>query len=235
MTTRRSLPRRLAPAAALVLVSALAFALAAAPAAAQCTSGLFYGDLKAGFITHFTNSPVTAMPGYPKPSADSACPGWQELVVTIPIPANCTKAIILAEYEGKPTDWTLDLGNSPTNDGFAGDAGGNGGHNAEVWIKDQSMAIANASSDPTKIDNPILLQDVSLTDSSFKFVVSNQFVSWGQPYGFLQTPASQNLFAIPNNDVSPPNRNIYLGLNTVITGDASRSGCGVRTVLIRFE
>jgi hypothetical protein len=69
-----------------------------------------------------------------------------------------------------------------------------------------------------------------------KFVVRNQFFSWGQPFGSLQTPASKNLFAIPDTTVvAADQRAIYLGLNEVITGRADRKGCGARRALVTFK
>lgn len=227
------------------IATALLAALASTvPASAACPTALYYADLKTGFISS-SGSPVTALHALqPTTSTDPVCAGWKETVLRIPIPATCTKAIALVEFEGKTRGWLVDLGDSPSNDGFGGDAGSTP-HNAELQILDGSdfpspfpatLSVINGSGNAAAIDNPLLSQNVSLTDSAMKFVVQNQFVSWGQPYGFLQTPASKNLFDIPDPSVaSADQRAVYLGLNTVVTARSDRAGCGVRSVLVKFE
>jgi hypothetical protein len=211
----------------LALAAALALVFAATGAAhATCNAQLFYGDFKIGFITHFPGSPVTAGPIVPTTDPNPLCSGWSKTTLTLQIPTGCTKAVVLVGYDGLPVDWTLDIGNSPSNDGFGGDAGNNGGHNAELWILGANLEVANASTDPTKVDNPLIIQTLGLQDSGLQFNVMNQAISWGNPYTLLQTPASQNLFFPPT---------IYIGVNQVVAGDPGRDGCGLRTVLISFE
>ncbi len=128
--------------------------------------------------------------------------------------------------------WTVNLGDSATNDGFAGDAGSHAPDNAELWILAEDLSVANGSSIAAAIDNPLVKDHLALTDGALKFVVRNEFVSWGQPYNSVQTPASKNLFAIPGTG---DGRTIYLGLNQVITRRADRRGCGARRVLVTFK
>lgn len=224
---------------ALPLALALAVAVATAGAAsAQCNTQLFYGDFKLPFVTHFAGSPVHASPDPPVATTDTnaACAGWFKTTLRLDIPATCSKAIVQVAFEGDPIDWSLNIGNSPSNDGFGGDGGNNGGHNAELWILGDTLAVANASANPALIDNPLLTEGVALKDGSLKFVVMNQAISWGQPYSLLQAPASKNLFAIPNPDVpTADSRAIYVGINSVVSGDPSRAGCGVKSVLVSFE
>jgi hypothetical protein len=209
-------------------------ALSTGAAEAQCTTGLFYADLKANFATQFIPGVVDLISPLAASTAQG-CTGWQEGVLRIRIPSNCTAAIVLAEYEGLPQGFTLNLGDSPTNDAFAGDAGTTP-HNAELWILNERAAVANAGDDPPQIDT-IFTQDLSLTDSALKLVVKNQYVSWGQPFGFLQAPTTGILFAIPDTTpgvVAADQRAIYLGMNRVIAHNA-RNGCGLRRVLIKFQ
>lgn len=220
-------------------------AASTAAAQAQCPTGTFVIDLKGAACSFGTlgTLPATAVTVQkctnlaPNP-AIAACPAsasWKEALIRIDIPAGCTQANVVVDYQGLPAGWTVNLGDSSTNDGHAGSADANP-NNAELWVLDERLAIANGSNNAAQIDNPILQQDVSLTNSSLKFVVKNQFVSWGQPYGFLQTPATKRLFAIP--DTTPrlgDGRKIYLGLNQVITGRADRKGCGARRATISFQ
>lgn len=148
--------------------------------------------------------------------------------------AGCAQANVVVEYEGLPQLWTVNLGDSPTNDGYAGDAGTTP-NNAEMWIVDERMSVVNGSNNPAAIDNPLLRLDLSLTDSAMKFVVKNQFLSWGQPYGLIQMPATKHLYAVPDTLVPAQASLIYLGLNEVITGRPDRQGCGARRVLITLQ
>jgi len=163
----------------------------------------------------------------------------RQTVVTINL-AGCRQANIVVEYEGQPSGWTAHTADSPTSDGFGGD-GGTTINNAEVQIVDETMAVYSAD---TLAGAPQLLrQDLSLTDSAIKFVVRNQFLSWGQAYGFLQSPDNiiQNpapphglLFAIPDT-ASMDGSRIYLGLNRVVLGPGTRIGSGARRAIITLQ
>lgn len=225
-----------------------ALLVAVAPAAmhAQCPAGFVMLDLKAGtavaspaaFASNF--SYVNA--GNPTPvPASASCPaaaGWKMAAVQITIPATCTQANVTVEYEGLPQGYTVNLGDSPTNDAHAGD-GGTTEHAAEIWIagEDLSLALANQLAPfGLGIDNPLVRQHLALNNAALKLVVRNQFVSWSQPYSVVQTPATNNLFAIPDNSVVAADaRAIYLGLNRVISGRLDRTGCGARRALLSFQ
>lgn len=213
----------------------LAIGLWASGAQAQCTAASFYADLRTGTVVNddtalFHVSPLAG-------SQHTGCTGWLEAVVKVDIPKDCTAATVAAEYEGTPVAWTLNIGDSPTNNGYAGDAGTTD-HNAELWVVNENLALANAGNSPSAIDNPLVFKNLSLTDGALKFLVRDQFVSWGQPYEFVQSPSNKLLFAIPDDSVKPAEeRSIYVGLNRVISGAPGngRTGCGLRSALIRFQ
>jgi hypothetical protein len=232
------------------LIFAVAFILllAGAPAVqAACPAGFAFLDLKTGtaystlgsYVSYHTFSGV--VPGAPAPVPAAGCSGWKMAALRIAIPGApnaCTQANIVVEYEGTPKLWSTDLGDSPTNDGYAGDAGTTN-HAAELWVLDENLSLAPANllaPFGLTIDNPLVVQHLSLTDSSLKFVVKDQSVSWGQPFSLVQEPATKNLFAIPDTSVpAADQRAIYLGLNRVITGRSDRTGCGARRVMITFQ
>ena len=220
-----------------------ALVLAAAPAAvqAQCPTGLVGLDLKTG--VGFSVAPLPAgTVGFTPTGALSAVPasascpaGWKKAALKIVIPAGCTQANVVVEFEGQPKNWSVNLGDSPTNDGFAGDAGTTD-NDAELWILNEDLSLANGGNNPALINNPLVLQHLALTNGSLKFAVKNQSVSWGNPYSLVQSPASKFLFAIPDITVAAADqRAIYLGLNRVIVDRADRIGCGARRVLISFQ
>jgi len=212
---------------------AAAFALLGSVAAsAVCPVGAYVVDLKTGTVAPPLPLSVVSF-------SASSCPATLKaaLVSFNLVGTTCTKVVAIVEYEGKPTGWTVNFGDSPTNDGFGGD-GGTTDHDAELWILEQTLAVASDSFNPG-VDNPILRQDLALTDGALKLVVKDQAVSWGQPSGSLQTPLSKRLFALPDNDgataAAEKGSKVYLGLNRVITGAPARLGCGARRALIYFQ
>ena len=233
MTLRRSL----APIA--LGVFALA-AFAAVPAAAQCPPFICYVDLVQGAYI----CPNTAV--YPTASINIApivigadnpncSPGSFAAVLQVSIPTGCTGVSVLVEYGGLPDGWTVNIGDSETNNGFAGDSGSlPNGQNAEVQILDEDLSVYSAASAPP-VDR-LALAHLALTDGSVRFVVKDQYLSWGQPFSDLETPSLQKLFFIPTAPTAPANRNIYVGLNRVIApvgaASSSRNGCGVRHALL---
>lgn len=224
----------------IILSTALALGLGVlvtGEAQAACPVGQFYLDLKS--CTTAALAGVGFQPGQtcqalaPSP-AIGACPAaanWKRATLKIALPTDCTQANVVVEYEGLPAGWTINIGDSPTNDGFAGDAGTTA-NNAELWIFNELLSVANASNNPALIDNPLVRADLALTDGALKFVVKNQSVSWGHPYSLLQMPATKHLFAIPDG---VDGRTLYVGLNQVVSGRADRRGCGARRVLVTYK
>lgn len=219
----------------LVFITALA-AFSAVPAQAQCPPFLCYLDLASGtsicpnttIYSNIQSHPIVV--GMDNPSCDAMF--WKAMLVQVNLPQGCTGVTVWVEYAGQPEGWTLNIGDSETNNGFAGDSGSFPvGQNAEVQILDENMSIYSAAAMPP-VDR-LVFERLALTDGAVKFVVKDQFVSWGQPYGVLETPSLGKLFFLgPNND----NRTVFVGLNRVvapINGQAtSRNGCGARHALL---
>ena len=97
----------------------------------------------------------------------------------------CSQANIVVEYQGLPTAWSVDIGDSSTNNGYAGGTPGTTGSCAEVQVLNSTVSAykhcfppASAGALPL-LPNPNLL---SLQDGSLKFVVRDHFLSVGQPY-----------------------------------------------------
>jgi hypothetical protein len=227
--------RTKAPLTAITLALALG-SIAAVPASALCPPYLCYVDLASGqFIcpqqqnpvvySNFQVSPIVIGPN--NPGCDAAF--WKSFMVQVDLPQGCSGITVWVEYVGQPEGWTLDIGDSPTNNGFGGDSTSLPlGQNAEAQILDENMSVFSAADNPTDVDR-LTLQQLSLLDGAIKFVVKDQFVSWGQPYGELATPDLQQLFFLgPNN----ANRTLYVGFNRVVAQDQSRNGCGARHAII---
>jgi hypothetical protein len=165
------------------------------------------------------------------------CPAgpWYEAHVTIDLKAGKKRvAHITVEYEGTPYSWTVNIGDSPTNDGDGGNAGGPE-HSAEIQVQGQVVSVYSTSLAAGIVDQ-LLNEQKTLTDGTIKFTVSNQHVTIGQPADALDTTNSKLLFWIPDPAASPATDayKIYAGFNRVVNDD-TRNGCGARSVAIWTE
>ncbi|MGH3933113.1 MAG: hypothetical protein ACRDTF_24420 [Pseudonocardiaceae bacterium] len=151
----------------------------------------------------------------------------------------CKRANIVVEYEGAPTGWTVDIGDSPSNNGF----GGGGQPNltdscAEVQVLNSVVSAfkdcgpGNAAPLPL---SPTLPAPLSLKDSSLKFVVENGYLSVGQPFASATDTQSFHLpDTTPVGVGTSDGSKIYAAFNRVIA-NAGRAGTGVRRVMITLE
>jgi hypothetical protein len=210
-------------------------ALAAPPAAAVCQPFLCYLDMVRGFaicpqMDVYMNKDGT-WPIEPQDFDDlsGSCPATPHgLVVKVDLPADCTALEVITEFGDSPEGHLLNIGDSFTNDGFGGDAGSfPPGQNAEVHLFDNRLDVFTAADNPADVDT-VASANLALQDGALKFVVDDQFVSWGNPYTALETPDLERLFFLGTN---PDNRTLYVGANRVVAG-AHRTGCGVRHVLM---
>lgn len=225
------------------LVTVLLCLVAAAPAAAvTCQPYICYVDLGPNPSFICPNSAV-----YPPAGRRSDPvvitqynPGcdvnfWKAAVVQVNVPPECSGVTVLVEYAGVPEGFSVNIGDSETNDGFAGDAGSLPiGQNAEVQVLQENLSVYSAASAPP-VDT-LAVQHLALQDGSLKFVVKDQSLSWGQPYSVLSTPSLQKLFFLP---ASGGNRTVYVGLNRVVSPvngqNTYRNGCGARHALMFIQ
>jgi hypothetical protein len=162
------------------------------------------------------------------------CAGTYETVLKVTIPNGCTEANIWVEYEGTPTLWTINVGDSPTNNGYGGNSGGPESA-AELQILGETLSVYSKGLSPGIVDL-LAQEDMGLTDGALEIVVRNQYVSWGQPFSSLDTTNSGLLFALPDPGAPTALQStFYVGVNRVIYGPGARTGCGVRRVLVSFR
>lgn len=212
----------------LLALAVLLLSGAAAAEAQQCVPFLGYVDLNSGGGEILT-SPLFEFLG--ESDATDDCPGsYRAGVLKVTIPTTCSCAVVWVEYVGEPHGWTLNVGDSPTNNGFGGDAGSAPpGQNAEVDVLDQRLTVWSAADNPAEVD-PLLVQHLGLTDGTLKILVCDQSVSIGQPLSKLETPDLERLFFLADDPGSPDNRTIYVGLNRTVASPG-RNGCGARRAL----
>ena len=219
-----------------LIASIITLAALAAPAHGVCPKKQFLLDLKTCQTKGLAGVSFVEACGAAAVTASCPAAGWKEAVLRIALPNDCSETRVTVEYDGLPKGWSFNLGDSPTNNGFAGDSGSTA-NNAEVWILEENLSVANGADNPVPIDNPLALAHLALTNGALQFLVKDQFVSWGNPYGFVQAPASQNLFSVPpaNQAQEAEDRVLYLGLNRVISGPGDRTGCGARRVHVSYR
>jgi len=223
-------PRRLP--VSIALSAALALALAAAAGAqTQCPKGTFFLDLTTG-QTFPANAPARITLTSLAPTPNPYCPaGWYAARLRLDLAPPCEEAEIVVEYD-KPTGFTLNIGDSPTNDAYGGDS--TTPNNAEMWINQQIMWLASNRS-PGGNDNNLYQENLALNYGAWKFTVKNQWFSWGNPYHVLQTVGSKKLFTLPDTAVPADGYYIYVGLNRIVGDFPSRSGCGLQRAMVTVE
>lgn len=199
----------------------------------------FYLNLRTG---QFVSLGLAVPPGVSVPTfnllpPNPNCPGdWYEAHVNINLdPHDPNKpartAHITVEYEGTPAGWTVDIGDSPTDNGY----GGNNGTSekaAEVQVVDQLLSVFDDNTGVYgQVDN-LLRQQESLTNGSLKFTITDQTLTVGQPSSVLATPVTKLLYTLP--DPADPNGPyyIYAAFNAVIYPTSGRTGCGARSAVI---
>ena len=171
---------------------------------------------------------------------DPNCPGggyWDEAHFNIDLhpisPATLPRiAYIVVEYEGTPAGWTVDIGDSPTDNGYGGNNGTSTEKAAEVQVVDQLLSVFDDNTGVYgQVDN-MLTQQMSLLNSSLKFTITDQTLTIGPPWSRLWTPVTKLLYTLP--DLADPNGPyyIYAAFNHVVDSGTPRTGCGVRSVTI---
>jgi hypothetical protein len=197
---------------------------------AQCAGGTYVLDLEHG----------TAMPSSPPgsltvlslaPTQNPSCSTGYAAVVRVNM-QGCSEAILVVEWD-KPIAWTVPIADSPTSDGYGGDAGTTL-NNAELWINQQILWVATNRTNGIN-DNELAQENLDLNDGAMKFEVSNQRVAWGRPYHVLETPNLKKLYAFPDTSNPAEGYYLYLGLNRVVGNFPTRQGCGALRAMITVE
>ncbi len=189
---------------------------------------------------------------------DSNKDGWWETVVEIALdPAReCGCAKLRIHFEDPVRDWSVDIGDSPTNNGWGGDAGTTF-HEAELQIHQGLLSVFTASRNQgARGVDPILEWTLpSLGDRYADVEICDQVIEFDMPGGLagrrplrfrLQTPNIGVLYSFAPLPGSPgaesamkKDKGVYVGLNRVVrlssTGGPSRIGTGVRRVEISLS
>ncbi|MGL5065726.1 MAG: Calx-beta domain-containing protein [Microcoleus sp.] len=188
-------------------------------------------DLKTGKVIGQSNSFISLV----NPPSDSNRDSWLEASVKIQFNGNVKKAKLIVEYEKKPSGWTVNLGDSPSNNGYGGDASTQS-RDAEMQIVNQNLAVFGndyntpAGGELTQGKVPNFVNN----SSRVELEISNEQLTWDNKKGIKNTLSSPYLYAIKNQPdaTGAINSEIYAGFNRVISGPGNRIGSGANKVTI---
>lgn len=197
-------------------------ALAAPPAVATEPWVL---DLRTGTTWAPKPNPAITFKTSPHPVGGN----WNAACVRIDLGREFKQANIVVEYEGIPEGYTLNVGDSPTNDGWSGDYGS--GACAELQVAAQTMIVWGKPYGSGPQCHVFANQTYVLQDGALKVVVRDKFVSVGQPYVPMQSPELYQLPDLSSKDGSA----IYVAFNSVIRERKDRFGKGLRRAMITLQ
>ncbi len=180
----------------------------------------------------------------PQRFADADANGWHEVVLQLDLDPRrgCGCAVFRITYEGEPVGHTVNIGDSPTNDGYGGDSWSTR-FDAEIIVLHRDLDGFGAERRNTPAESRIFgLRQLALKDRMLELEVCDQSIRFAldEMNGFFNTYASNELIAIrpgasAGKDAADPR--IYAAFNRVIhrrSGRPShnRFGSGVRRVEI---
>lgn len=151
-----------------------------------------------------------------------------QLLVEVTVAPGNT-AHITATYNAVPTNWSVDIGDSSTNNGGGGDSATQS-NDAETQVLGTVMSVFGRDGTVTA---PVLtVPNTAIGNgSTVSFDVSDRQICWS--FGTYTCATSDSLYALngePDSEGSV-NNNIYAAFNRVIDG-TYRSGTGVSSVTV---
>lgn len=152
-----------------------------------------------------------------------------------PAKTSFREATFNVEYKKKAVGWTVNIGDSISNNGFAGD-GATQSNDAEIQILDNVLSVYG--SDYVSPETRLLLQYSPIVEgkrANIKFTVKNQFLSWSYT-GQKGDLSSQYLYALDGqqDDEGQINYDIYAAFNRTISS-SGRNGSGVRKITVELK
>ncbi|MEG4142117.1 DUF4347 domain-containing protein [Microcoleus sp. Pol7_B1] len=188
-------------------------------------------DLKTGTITGGPNQFISLV----NTPEDSDGDSWLEAVAKINFDGKIKKAKFIVEYDKAPSGWTVNLGDSGSNDGYGGD-GSTQSRDAEMNIVNGNMSVFgnDYNTPPGGELTPGNVPNFVTNASSVELEVSNEQLAWDNKNGLKNSLTSPYLYAL-NGQVDatgPVNSEIYAGFNRVISAYSDRIGSGASKVTI---
>ncbi|MGK7941060.1 MAG: S8 family serine peptidase [Crocosphaera sp.] len=170
---------------------------------------------------------------------DSNNDDYYEVVLKLDYQTGFDSAKFLVEYDKTPEDWTVNIGDSVSNNGYGGD-GGDTSNAAEMQIKGGQLGVYSnilpGYENVTNGDLKLLKVDNFVTEpSTVFFEVEDEFLGWNNQQGISGNLQSPYLYTLNGQDTlyGPINYDIYAAFNRVISS-AFRNGSGVSQVTIEL-
>ncbi|NJK73660.1 MAG: hypothetical protein HC942_05275 [Microcoleus sp. SU_5_6] len=188
-------------------------------------------DLKTGKVSARSNSLISLI----NPPIDSNRDSWLEVAVKIKFDSKIEKVKFIIEYDKTPSGWTVNLGDSQSNNGYGGDASTQS-RDAEMQIVNQNMTVFgndyNTPAGGELTQGKVL--NFARKNSRVELEVSNEKLAWDNKNGLKNTLKSPYLYALKNQSdaTGALNSEIYAGFNRVISGPGNRIGSGASKVTI---
>jgi hypothetical protein len=162
-----------------------------------------------------------------------AAPSGGRTVVKITLNPGTTgfsRARFTITYTGPPNAWTVNIGDSATNNGGGGDAVTQS-NDAEIQVLNTTLTVLGRDATPPP-KNLVDVTNFVANGQTVTFEVSNNFFSWSSPTA-ASSLTSTFLFALngQGDTEGPINYDIYAGFNRVI-GDTTRTGTGAGLITI---
>ncbi|WP_417908981.1 hypothetical protein [Candidatus Electronema sp. PJ] len=196
----------------------------------SCSVNLDQGTHNCGSIPEIAIQSLT--------QATAGQPGTGKALVKVTLdgaanPSLYKEASFQVRYTQPSTGWTVNIGDSSTNDGYKGDSGTQS-NDAEMQIVNSSMAAY--ANDDNPAGNPLLNYTLTGGSSDITLRVKDKFLGWSHPsrVGELN---SQYLYALndQNDATGPRNNDIYAAFNRTIRSRSDRTGTGVGSVVIELK
>jgi hypothetical protein len=179
--------------------------------------------------------------------SDSDGDGWWESVISLAVDPTkeCGCARFRIHFEAPVRNFTLNIGNSDTNDGYGGDQGTSGGWTSEVYLFHgiltvQSNALGGILHDPLLSLDPSSLSggwlQIEVCDESIGFELAPEVARGGVRRWKMESPNHQMLFGLAPRADGKQNA-LYAAFNRVIWSvdgkpAHGRAGTGVSRVEI---
>lgn len=156
-------------------------------------------------------------------------------------PAQYRRARFDVTYNAEPTNWTVNIGDSVSNDGGGGDAG-NQTYDAELQVYKRQFLVRGNDYTPVAQKSLALIENFAWAGSTVSFTVANEHVDWrsaGLVTGSLDTGYLYGLNGQYDSEQGGTNYDIYAAFNRVIDNYSAfnypRLGSGVSEVYITLE
>ncbi|PYQ11732.1 MAG: hypothetical protein DMH00_07515 [Acidobacteria bacterium] len=154
--------------------------------------------------------------------------GMTVLKVTLnPSVTGFSRAVFDVTYGGAPSGWTVNIGDSATDNGFGGDSATQS-NDAEMQVLNTSLSVYGNDATPPAVRNMMNLFNAVAAGSHLTLDVRNNYLGFGT--GDLR---SERLYALAGqaDTEGPVNYDIFAAFNRTVY-DASRNGTGVTQVIV---